>query len=213
MYYGMRTVLVLYLSRKLLYDEDTATVIYHSFTTLVYFLCVVGAMIADSWLGKFRTILYLSMIYVLGSVILALGAIPPLHLPGDVMTMCGLVLIAFGSGGIKPCVAAFGGDQFKMPEQAKQMATYFSLFYFSINAGSLISTYVTPILRNDVDCFDSGDCFPLAFGVPGVLMIFSIMIFLSGKFLYVIKKPAGNMLLLVSKCVGVSINFLSGNSW
>ncbi len=58
------------------------------------------------------------------------------------MTVLGLVLIAVGTGGIKPCVAAFGGDQFKIPEQAKMLATFFSLFYMSINAGSLISTTV-----------------------------------------------------------------------
>jgi len=88
--------------------------------------------------------------------------------------MLGLFLIALGSGGIKPCVAAFGGDQFKIPEQAAQIGTFFSLFYFAINAGSLISTSVTPILREDVQCFDDTGCFSLAFGVPGILMIISI---------------------------------------
>lgn len=86
----------------------------------------------------------------------------------------GLLLIGCGSGGIKPCVSAFGGDQFKLPEQLGQMATFFSLFYFAINAGSLVSTFLTPILREDVHCFDEKDCYSLAFGVPGVLMIFSI---------------------------------------
>lgn len=94
------------------------------------------------------------------------------------MTIAGLALIALGSGGIKPCVAAFGGDQFKMPEQTAQMATFFSVFYFSINAGSLISTTLTPILRQDVNCFGDDDCFPLAFGVPGMLMVVSIGMFL-----------------------------------
>lgn len=79
-----------------------------------------------------------------------------------------------GSGGIKPCVAAFGGDQFKLPAQAAQMATFFSLFYFSINSGSLISTAITPILRQDVHCFNEKECYSLAFGVPGALMIVSI---------------------------------------
>lgn len=90
------------------------------------------------------------------------------------MSFIGLLLIAVGSGGIKPCVAAFGGDQFKLPMQAAQMATFFSIFYFAINSGSLISTFVTPILRNDVQCFGDNDCFSLAFGVPSVLMITSI---------------------------------------
>lgn len=127
-----------------------------------------------------------------------------MNLPAKAMTVIGLLLIGLGSGGIKPCVAAFGGDQFKIPEQAKQLATFFSFFYFSINAGSLISTSLTPILREDVHCFGDLDCFSLAFGVPGVLMIVSIIVFIFGRVLYTVKKPTGNVIVLVSKCVLVS---------
>ncbi|XP_013115811.1 peptide transporter family 1 isoform X2 [Stomoxys calcitrans] len=205
-YYGMRTILVLYLSRQLDYSDDTATVIFHIFTMFVYFLCILGAIISDSWLGKFKTILYLSLVYVCGSVLITLGAIPPLNLPATTFTMLGLSLIALGSGGIKPCVSAFGGDQFKMPEQIKQMTTFFSLFYFSINAGSLISTTVTPILREDVACFGEKECYSLAFGVPAVLMAVSIVIFVLGRPLYKSKPPAGNMVVLVSKTIGNAIS-------
>lgn len=156
------------------FSENNATVTFHIFTMFVYFLCVFGAIISDSWLGKFKTILYLSLLYVCGSVLVTLGAIPPLNLPPTVFTMAGLALIALGSGGIKPCVSAFGGDQFKLPEQIKQMTQFFSLFYFAINAGSLISTTITPILRVDVHCFSQKECYSLAFGVPAVLMIVSI---------------------------------------
>lgn len=115
-------------------------------------------------------------------------------------------MVAFGSGGIKPCVAAFGGEQFKMPQQAAQLAIFFSLFYFAVNSGSLVSTSVTPILREDVRCFGMIDCFPLAFGVPAMLMVVSILIFVSAKFLYKTTPPQGNMFLKVCKCVGVCIN-------
>ncbi|XP_043660606.1 peptide transporter family 1 isoform X1 [Drosophila teissieri] len=204
-YYGMRTVLVLYLSRVLGYSDDTATVVFHIFTMFVYFLCVFGAIISDSWLGKFKTILYLSIVYIAGSVLLTLGAIGPLNLPIETFTMLGLALIALGSGGIKPCVSAFGGDQFKVPEQVKQITSFFSLFYFSINAGSLISTSVTPILREDVSCFDDINCYPLAFGVPAVLMIVSVIIFVLGRSLYKMKPPAGNMVVLVSSTIWTAI--------
>lgn len=127
------------------------------------------------------------------------------------MTIIGLLLIALGSGGIKPCVAAFGGDQFKLPEQVKQMATFFSLFYFAINSGSLISTSITPILRQDVNCFGDDDCYSLAFGVPGVLMVVSIFIFIFGKFLYKITPPSGNMVVQVSKCIGVRLISINPN--
>lgn len=121
-----------------------------------------------------RTIVYLSIVYAAGSVVLTLGAIPPLNLPAAEATIIGLLLIAVGTGGIKPNVSAFGGDQFKLPEQAKHLATFFSLFYLSINAGSMISTMLTPILRENVHCFDELSCYSLAFGVPGALMIVAI---------------------------------------
>lgn len=206
MYYGMRTVLVLYLTRKLFWDDDTATIIYHLFTTLVYFFSVLGAILSDSWLGKFRTILYLSVVYSCGSILMSLTAMPDLYIPGREFTIVALLLVALGSGGIKPCVAAFGGDQFKMPEQAKYMLTFFSLFYFTINLGSFISTLITPILRSDVKCFQDDDCYSLAFGVPGALMVTSIVIFFAGKRMYKVTAPSGNMLVKVSRCIGHAIS-------
>ncbi|XP_067640959.1 peptide transporter family 1-like isoform X2 [Eurosta solidaginis] len=205
-YYGMRTILVLYLSRQLGYNDDSATIIFHIFTMFVYFLCVFGAIVSDSFLGKFKTILYLSIVYIAGSVMVTLGAIPPLNMPATVFTMIGLALVALGSGGIKPCVSAFGGDQFKVPDQIKQLTTFFSLFYFSINSGSLISTTVTPILREDVSCFGEKECYSLAFGVPAILMVISIVIFVLGRPLYKVKPPAGNMFVMVSKTIGTAIS-------
>uniref|UniRef100_A0A6P7G229 Peptide transporter family 1-like isoform X1 n=2 Tax=Diabrotica virgifera virgifera TaxID=50390 RepID=A0A6P7G229_DIAVI len=178
-YYGMRTILILYLTNILLFSESQSLVTYHSFSMAVYFFPIIGAIISDSFLGKFNTILYVSMIYASGSILLALTASDPIGLPKVGFSVLGLLLIAVGTGGIKPCVAAFGGDQFRLPQQEKDLERFFSLFYFSINAGSLISTFITPILRNDVHCFGNESCFPLAFAVPGILMIISV-----GKSLY-----------------------------
>lgn len=164
----------MYLTNILLYSESDAKVVYHTFTMLAYFFPVLGAIISDSLLGKFRTILYVSMIYAAGSVLLALTSAEPIGLPQKELSLVALLLIAIGTGGIKPCVSAFGGDQFILPQQEMQLALFFSLFYFSINAGSLISTFLTPVLRNDVYCFGKQSCFPLAFAVPGVLMVLSL---------------------------------------
>lgn len=117
--------------------------------------------------------MYLSMIYVFGSILITLGAIPTLSLPTSAVTVIGLLLIALGTGGIKPNVSAFGGDQFKLPEQAKQLGEFFSLFYLAINSGSMISTVATPVLRT-LHCFGETSCFSFAFGVPAALMIVSI---------------------------------------
>lgn len=86
------------------------------------------------------------------------------------VSFIGLFLIAIGTGGIKPCVSPFGAEQFKLPEQESQMKTYFSWFYAAINSGAMISSVMTPYLRNE-PCLGQETCFPLAFGVPAVLMV------------------------------------------
>lgn len=62
--------------------DDTATMVYHSFSSAVYFFCVFGGIIADSWWGKFKTIVILSFVYAIGSVIISVGAMPTLNLNG-----------------------------------------------------------------------------------------------------------------------------------
>jgi dipeptide/tripeptide permease len=190
-YYGMRAVLTLYLWRFLGFEKDTATAFYHGFIVLCYCAPVLGAIIADSCLGKFTTIISLSIVYAIGNIAVSLAAIPPVFnysLDGErAMTFVGLILIALGTGGIKPCVSAFGGDQFK-EEQKSLLPKFFSIFYFSINAGSLISTFLTPIFRADVQCFGQ-DCYALAFGIPAGLMIVSLIIFIIGSPLYIKHRP------------------------
>ncbi|XP_075687159.1 solute carrier family 15 member 2 isoform X2 [Rhinoderma darwinii] len=208
-YYGMKAVLTLYFLNYLHWDENLSTTVYHAFSGLCYFTPIIGALIADAWLGKFNTIFWLSIVYVIGHVIKSVGAIPSvgnteLHVA---LSMVGLIAIAFGTGGIKPCVAAFGGDQFA-EEHAKERSKFFSIFYLSINAGSLISTFVTPVLRGDVQCFGT-DCYALAFGVPAALMFVALIVFVSGSGMYKKYPPQGNILASVFKCIGFAIK----NRW
>lgn len=208
-YYGMKAVLVLYFRYFLHWNNNTATSVYHAFSGLCYFTPVLGAIIADSWLGKFKTIIYLSIVYVLGHVVKSIGALPDVggHTVHVVLAMVGLGLIALGTGGIKPCVAAFGGDQFQ-PGMDHERGKFFSIFYLSINAGSLISTFVTPILRDDVQCFGA-DCYALAFGVPAILMVVALVVFIGGSSTYTKNPPEGNVLVNVSNCIGFAIK----NRW
>uniref|UniRef100_A0A8B9QDT3 Solute carrier family 15 member 2 n=1 Tax=Apteryx owenii TaxID=8824 RepID=A0A8B9QDT3_APTOW len=204
-YYGMRAVLTLYFINFFHWDENLSTSVYHAFSALCYFTPVIGAIMADSWLGKYKTIIYLSIVYVVGHLIKSVGAIPSLgnQAVHVVLSMVGLFLIALGTGGIKPCVSAFGGDQFE-EEHTSERSKFFSVFYLSINAGSLISTFVTPVLRGDVKCFGE-DCYPLAFGVPAALMVLALVVFIAGSGLYRKTPPEGNVLLEVCKCIGFAI--------
>ncbi|KAM9305731.1 solute carrier family 15 member 2 [Gastrophryne carolinensis] len=208
-YYGMKAVLTLYFVNYLRWNENLSTTVYHAFSGLCYFTPIIGATIADAWLGKFLTIFWLSILYVIGHVVKSVGAIPTL---GDstlhvTLSIIGLIAIAFGTGGIKPCVSAFGGDQFE-EEQARERTKFFSIFYMSINAGSLISTLVTPLLRGGVQCFGQ-DCFALAFGVPAALMFIALVAFVGGSGMYRKTAPQGNIFAQVFKCIG----FAMKNRW
>uniref|UniRef100_A0A8C1EF13 Solute carrier family 15 member 1a n=1 Tax=Cyprinus carpio carpio TaxID=630221 RepID=A0A8C1EF13_CYPCA len=192
-YYGMRAVLVLYFRYFLLWDDDLATSIYHAFVALCYLTPILGAIIADSWLGKFKTIIYLSIVYAIGQVTMAISTIHDITdanrdgTPDNftfhiALSMLGLILIALGTGGIKPCVAAFGGDQFQ-EHQSRQLNTFFSVFYLCINAGSLLSTLITPLKS----------------------VASTLMVFIAGSGMYVKTDPEGNIMWSVCKCIGFAI--------
>jgi len=202
-YYGMKAILVLFMTNALHFSDDTATAIYHSFNVVCYFTPIFGAMVSDGWLGKYKTILYVSIIYGIGNIIMTLSAIPINGEYSVWLPFVGLTLIAIGTGGIKPCVSAFGGDQFT-PEQQRQKDSFFSLFYMAINIGSLLSTIITPIIRSNVFCFGSS-CYALAFGIPAALMIISIFVFAPGYRWYTMIPPGDNILGRMFGCTWVGM--------
>ncbi|CAG7732664.1 unnamed protein product, partial [Allacma fusca] len=112
----------------------------------------------------------------------------------------GLALLAIGTGCVKPCVVAFGGDQFALPEQEKQLSSYFSVFYFSISAGSLVATFLTPIFRKDVSCFGD-DCYSLVFASTTTMMLTALIAFLIGKSFYKTTTTDGSVIVQVTKCI------------
>ncbi|CAF0821688.1 unnamed protein product [Brachionus calyciflorus] len=185
-FYGMRTILYIYLTSFIGLSKDTGTAIYHAYNSLCYFTPILGAIVADGFIGLYLTIVILSFVYLGGEIIVTLTSITPLGAPNLWGPIIGLVLIALGTGGIKPCVSAFGGNQFK-PTQTRYLENFFSIFYLSINIGSTIATILTPIFRSDVRCFNN-ECYPLAFGVPALFMAIAITLFIFGTPYYVRNK-------------------------
>jgi len=190
-FYGMRTILVIFMTRYLHYMIDgevgtemskaAATENYHSFVAATYFFPVLGSFLSDIFLGKYRTILLLSIVYCLGH--LALALMGGVGLDPATWLFLGLFLVAFGSGGIKPCVSAHVGDQFG-PKNSHLMSRVFQWFYFAINFGSTASTLMTPILLKWYGPH-------IAFGVPGVLMAIATFMFWMGRHKFVHVPPGG----------------------
>ena len=132
---------------------------------------------ADWFLGKYKTIFYLSLVYCVGHAFLAIFEN---KLGGFT---AGLLMISMGAGGIKPCVSANVGDQFDESNKSL-IEKAFSLFYLAINFGSLISTYLIPYLNKKYGP-------AVAFGVPGVLMFIATVVFWLGRKKYRRVPPAG----------------------
>ncbi len=188
-FYGMKAMLAVFMAQYLhLMDgyvgtqmsEAEATAQVHLFNTAVYLTPFLGAILADVFLGKYKTIIILSIVYCLGHLALAnmgkFGASPW-------WLLAGLGLIALGSGGIKPCVSAHVGDQFGA-RNAHLIPRIFNWFYFSINFGAFISMLLTPWL---LEWYGPH----WAFGVPGVLMALATIVFWIGRKKFIHVPPGG----------------------
>lgn len=186
-YYGMRSILAGYITGQVVagglgQSTDTATSIIHLFVFVNYFMPLFGAWLSDKIIGRYHTILWVSLFYCAGHGVLACSDFAG-SVQGKMILLCvGLGLIAFGSGGIKPCVSAFMGDQFR-PDQAHMLQKAYGAFYWSINLGSFFSFLVIPFIKNH-----SG--YSLAFAVPGILMGIATFVFWLGTKYYVRVAPS-----------------------
>jgi POT family proton-dependent oligopeptide transporter len=187
-FYGMRAILVVFMTQYLRdrsgalapMNENQANEWYHWFLASNYFFPAFGAIIADAFWGKYRTIFWLSLVYCAGSIALAVDGT-------RLGLFLGLSLIALGSGGIKPCVSSNVGDQFGS-DNKHLISRAFGWFYFSVNFGSFFSILLIPWLLQK---FGPAP----AFGVPAVLMLLATVIFWSGRYKFVHIPPGGKTFL------------------
>ncbi|MFA9216247.1 MAG: oligopeptide:H+ symporter [Sphingomonadaceae bacterium] len=181
-FYGMRNILTPFLLSTLLLfvpladRASEAKHVFHTFVIGVYFFPLLGGWLADRYFGKYNTVFWFSLIYVAGHACLAIFED---NLNGFYF---GLFLIAFGSGGIKPLVAAFMGDQFDQSNKNRAKLVY-DAFYWIINFGSFFASLLMPLFLRDYGP-------AVAFGIPGILMAITTLVFWLGRKQYVHVPPA-----------------------
>ena len=193
-FYGMRSILIVFMTTYLVnragelapMGDAEARAWFATFVSAVYFLPILGAILAEGFLGKYNTIFWLSIVYCLGHLTLAfMDSSWGIAWGQEKVLALGLGLIAFGSGGIKPCVSANVGDQFG--ESNKHLLSkVFGWFYFSINAGSFASTILCPVMLANPNWGPRW-----AFGIPGVAMFIATIFFWAGRKKFVHIPPAG----------------------
>ncbi|MHC4229852.1 MAG: POT family MFS transporter, partial [Planctomycetota bacterium] len=183
-FYGMSSILVVFMTRYLMNAGGQLDVMggedakkwFHYFTAAVYFMPLIGAIISDVWLGKFKTIIIFSLVYCSGFAILALD-----HTRFGLGA--GLILIAIASGTIKPCLSANVGDQFGASNRHLIEKVY-GWFYFSVNLGAAVSMYKCPDLLEKYGP-------AVGFGVPGAFMFVAMFSYWLGRYKLVHIRPAG----------------------
>ena len=205
-FYGMKSILLVFMTTYLIQPDGSLDVFSikeaeawnHLFVASAYFFPVLGGILADAFLGKYLTIIILSLVYCLGH-----GCLAFMGYSGDTRLWLfgGLALIAIGSGGIKPCVSSHVGDQFSESNKTL-LSKVFGWFYFSINLGAFLSGLLTPFLleaKNSVNTI-GGSIYPYvkffvgskdpgeiifgphyAFGLPGILMGAATLFFWLGR--------------------------------
>ncbi|KAK6943535.1 Proton-dependent oligopeptide transporter family, partial [Dillenia turbinata] len=208
-YYGINTNLVNYLKFQLNERNVMAVNNVTSWSGTCYVTPLIGAFLADAYLGRYWTIASFSIIYVLGMTLLTLSAtvhgLKPVCNEKEVCSptalqtsvfFTGLYMIALGTGGIKPCVSSFGADQFDDLDikEKKSKGSFFNWFYFSINIGALIASTVLVWIQTNVG-------WGWGFGIPAVAMALAVVSFFSGTRLYRVQKPGGSPLTRICQVV------------
>ncbi|GFZ01632.1 peptide transporter 1 [Actinidia rufa] len=212
-YYGMSSNLVLYFKHQLNQTSATASKNQSEWSGTCYITSLIGAFLADAYLGRYWTIACFSIIYIIGMTLLTLSAsVPglkptcygkddcnPTHTQSAICFLA-LYLIALGTGGIKPCVSSYGADQFDDADEAekKHKASFFNWFYFSINIGALIAGSVLVWIQDNVG-------WGWGFGIPAVAMAIAVVSFFSGTRLYRNQKPGGSPLTRICQVVVASV--------
>lgn len=211
-YYGMSSNLVVYFKQRLGQHSTTASNNVTNWSGTCYITPLIGAFVADAYLGRYWTIACFSTIYVIGMTLLTLSASVPglkptcqgndsCHASKMQVVICfvALYLIALGTGGIKPCVSSYGADQFDDTDdvEKKHKSSFFNWFYFSINIGALLAASVLVWVQTNVG-------WGWGFGIPAVAMAIAVAFFFSGTRLYRNQKPGGSPLTRISQVLVAS---------
>ncbi|KAA0045149.1 protein NRT1/ PTR FAMILY 2.8-like [Cucumis melo var. makuwa] len=204
--------LVLYLHTMYNLDNVASAYVFQIWGGTTNFAPLAGAFLADTYLGRFYTLLFGSIASLLGMGVLTLGAgLPqmrpppcisgesncPQPLPWQLSFLyLGLGLIVIGAGGIRPCNISFGADQFDTNTEKgrAKLESFLNWWYFLFSVALVIALTIVVYVQTNVS-------WTLGFGIPTACFVFSISIFLLGHRYYICKAPQGSVFADIAKVV------------
>ena len=159
-YYGMRAFLILYMVHALGFDDKHAGSVYGTYTGSVWFAAIFGGLIADRWLGHYRSVLWGGIIIALGHFTLAFHPLPFFY--------AGLTLVVIGTGLLKPNVSTLVGSLYDQGDGRRDAG--FSIFYMGINLGAFLGPLIAGYLAQNVD-------WHIGFACAGVGMTLGLLVY------------------------------------
>ncbi|XP_050945755.1 protein NRT1/ PTR FAMILY 5.10-like isoform X1 [Cucumis melo] len=195
-FYGASSNLINFLTDQLQQSTARAAKNINAWSGTAALLPLLGAFLADCFLGRYRTIIISSALYVLGLGLLTLSAaLPSLgisacqqaekflpcspNLVQVILFFFSLYLVAFAKGGHEPCIQAFGADQFdeQHPEERKAKSSFFNWWYLGISLACLSTVNIMSYVQDNLS-------WSLGFGIPCIAMVFGLAVFLLGTRTY-----------------------------
>ncbi|KAJ2337086.1 hypothetical protein GGH91_005145, partial [Coemansia sp. RSA 2671] len=207
-YYGASLMFSIYLQKILHQSKPQAVALNRVNQFMSYATTILGAVIADQWLGKFKTILIFASLYLVGLVLLTISSADfsiegGFGLAGFCISV--FAFIGFGTGGIKSNVSSFMAEQIPLGfKPTKTPGVYedskltiergFRYFYWSINLGAFIGQLICPQVAKNKS-------YAMAFMIPAIVFFVGIVVFVAGSKNYIKKKPQGTVLTKVWRCM------------
>ncbi|XP_075638751.1 protein NRT1/ PTR FAMILY 5.6-like [Castanea sativa] len=200
-YFGIATSLIIYLTKVIHEDLETAAKSVNHWSGVTTLMPLLGGFVADAYLGRFRTVLVSTIIYLMGLILLTLAW----FLPGlraceskmcteprkihEVFFFLAMYLISIGTGGHKPALESFGADQFDddHTEERKEKMTYFNWWNFALCSGLILGVTVIVYVQDHVN-------WGVSYIVLTVVMAVSLVIFFMGRPFYRYRAATGSPL-------------------
>eukprot|EP00752_Nemacystus_decipiens_P007795 g6962.t1 len=203
-YYGFSGSLVLLFEKELGFSNAQADTQFALWSGVCYIMPLFGGWVADRFLGRYHSILFFSIVYLVGLFVAAASCVPGAVSP--LLLFPAIYLLALGTGGIKSSVSVFGADQFDDddPGDVEEKQSFFNWFYWSINLGALVSfTVVSYVCQYGLTFLGGAEWgFMAGYSIPCIAMSIGLVVFLAGTPRYRRFPPSGSV---VSRAAGVVV--------
>ena len=171
-YYGMRALLILYLTKHWLFDDSKSNLIYGAYTSLVYITPVLGGWLADRYLGQRKAVLFGGILLAFGHLLMAVEGNGGTHDPTINVFWLALSFIIVGSGFLKANISVIVGQLYRLTDVRRDGA--YTIFYMGVNVGSALGTILVGYLGETIG-------WAYGFGLAGVGMVCGLIIFVIGR--------------------------------